>query len=95
MHDSHPRDAPDIRDVAVTCEYHVHLKLPQHGHHIPRIAQYVHVAARARNGQDVAVDDEYLRPPRPIAELRVEPGVVLAADLALGDRAWLNLTPRP
>src|SRR5918997_5350296 len=83
VHDPDPGDAPDVGDVAVPGEDHVDLELPEDGHHVPCVAQVVDVAPGAGDGEDVVVDDDYLRPPVPAPELRVDPGVVLATDLPL------------
>jgi hypothetical protein len=69
--------------VAVTGEDHVDPELPQDRHDVARVPQDVHVAPGTRDGKDVVVNDEYLRSPIPAPELRVEPGVVLSADLPL------------
>src|SRR5215210_9162159 len=83
VYDPHPRDAPDVGDVPVAREDHVHFELAQDGHYVARVAQVVHVAAGARDGEDVVVDHEYPRTAVPAAELGVEPAVVLAPDLSL------------
>src|ERR671911_1678343 len=83
MHDPHPRDAPDVRDVPVAREDHIDLQFAQDGHHVARVAQVVDVASRARDGEDVVVDHEYPRPAVPSPELGIEPAVMLAPDLSL------------
>src|ERR671911_2013775 len=83
MHDPHPRDAPDVRDVPVAREDHVDLQLAQDGHHVAGVAQVVDVTPRAWDGEDVVVDHEYPRPTVPAAELGVEPAIVLAPNLSL------------
>src|SRR5215210_5950179 len=83
VYDPHPGDTPDVGDVPVAREDHVHFELTQDGHNVARVAQVVHVAARTRDGEDVVVDHEYPRTAVPAAELRVEPAVVLAPDLSL------------
>src|SRR5918997_260264 len=83
VHDPDPRDAPDVRDVAVSGEDHVDLDLPEDGHHVAGVAQVVHVAPRAGNREDVMVDDDYLRSPLPAPEFGVDPRVVLPPDVPL------------
>src|SRR5215210_3704722 len=83
MYDPHPRDAPDVGNVPVTREDHVHFELAQDGHNVARVAQVVDVAARTGDGEDVVVDHQYPRTAVPAAELRVEPAVVLAPYLTL------------
>src|SRR5919107_847970 len=83
VHDPHPRDAPDVGDVPVAREDHIHPQLTQDCHDVASVAQVVDVASRAGDGQDVVVDHEYPWPAVPAAELGVEPTVVLAPDLSL------------
>jgi hypothetical protein len=83
VYDPHPGDAPDVWDVPVAREDHVHLELAQDGHDVASVAQVVHVAARTGNRQYVVVDHEYLGTAVPAAELGVQPTVVLASDLPL------------
>src|SRR5215217_3089241 len=83
VHDPHPRDAPDIRDVAMPREDHVHPKISQYRHYIAGVVKDVHVAARTGDGEDVVVYQEHRRPPIPIPKFGGEPAVVLPPHLSV------------
>src|SRR4051812_39152102 len=83
VHYADAGNAPDVGDVAVPGEHEVDVELAQDGHEVAGVAQVVDVAAGAGNGEDVVVDHDDLRPGGPVAQLGVDPGVVLAPDFAL------------